>query len=186
MSDGARQFRIARHVLCWGHAERLVHGLATFTAAQRQAVARIRQRIWWLYADLKAYAAAPSSQRKSDLKARFARLFNQRTGVATLDRLLQRLLAHQDALLMVLERPEVPLHTNASENDIRSQVIRRKISGGTRSDRGRDCRDGFLGVFRTCDKLGVSAWQYLGGRLGIPGSQPVEPLPDLIRARAPS
>ena len=70
-------------------------------------------------------------------------------------------------------------------NDIRSQVTRRKISGGTHSDRGRDCRDGFLGVFKTCDKLGVSSWQYLGDRLGIPGSEPVAPLPDLIRARAP-
>nr|WP_274611037.1 transposase [Rhodovibrio sodomensis] len=92
-----------------------------------------------------------------------------RAGVATLDRLLQRLLAHQDALLMVLERPEVPLHTNASENDIRSHVIRRKISGSTRSDRGRDCRDGFPGVFRTCDKLGGSAagWRVEASPTGI-------------------
>lgn len=185
LSDGAGQFRIARHALCWVHAERLVHGLDTFTAAQRTAVERIRQLIWWLYADLKAYAKAPSSRRKSELKARFTRLFNRRTGFATLDRLLRRLLARKDALLMVLQRPEVPLHTNGSENDIRSQVTRRKISGGTRSDRGRDCRDGFLGVFKTCDKLGVSPWQYLGDRLRIPGSEPVPPLPDLIRARAP-
>jgi hypothetical protein len=27
------------------------------------------------------------------------------------------------------------------ENDIRSHVTKRKISGGTRSDAGRDCRD---------------------------------------------
>lgn len=128
---------------------------------------------------------APSSRRKSELKARFTRLFNRRTGFATLDRLLRRLLVRKDALLMVLQRPEVPLHTNGSENDIRSQVTRRKISGGTRSDRGRDCRDGVLGVFKTCDKLGVSSWQYLGDRLRIPGSEPVPPLPDLIRASAP-
>jgi hypothetical protein len=35
---------------------------------------------------------------------------------------------------MVLERPEIPLHTNGSENDIRCQVTRRKVSAGTRSD----------------------------------------------------
>jgi hypothetical protein len=45
---------------------------------------------------------------------------------------------------MVLEHPEIPLHTNGSENDIRAQVTRRKVSGGTRSDGGRDCRDGFV------------------------------------------
>jgi hypothetical protein len=185
LSDGAGQFRIAKHALCWVHAERLVNGLATFNNAQRKLVERIRRRIWWLYADLKAYAASPSSPRKAQLKARFKDLFSQRTKFAPLDRLLRRLLARQDALLMVLERPEVPLHTNGSENDIRSQVTRRKISGGTRSDRGRDCRDAFLGLFKTCDKLGVSCWQYLGDRLGIPGSEPVAPLADLIRARAP-
>jgi hypothetical protein len=47
--------------------------------------------------------------------------------------------------LMALEQPEIPLHTNDSENDIRRQVARRKISGDTRSDPGRDCRDAFLG-----------------------------------------
>ena len=35
---------------------------------------------------------------------------------------------------MVLGRPEIPLHTNGSENDIRCQVTRRKVSAGTRSD----------------------------------------------------
>jgi len=186
LSDGAGQFRIARHALCWVHAERLVNGLDTFNTAQRKAVDRVRRRIWWLYADLKAYAASPSRQRKVELKARFNRLFNRRTGLVPLDRLLRRLFARKDALLMVLQRPEVPLHTNGSENDIRSQVTRRKISGGTRSDRGRDCRDGFLGVMKTCDKLGVSFWQYLGDRLAIPGSQEVPSLGDLVRARAPN
>ena len=54
---------------------------------------------------------------------------------------------------MVLERPEIPLHTNGSENDIRCQVTRRKISAGTRSEIGRDCRDAFLSLAKTCDKL---------------------------------
>ena len=81
-------------------------------------------------------------------------------------------------------RPDIPLHTNGSENDIRCQVTRRKISGGTRSETGRDCRDAFLGLMKTCDKLGVSFWDYLGSRLDIPGAPPILPLPDLIRQRA--
>jgi len=52
-------------------------------------------------------------------------------------------------LLLVLDRPEIPLHTNGSENDIRCQVTRRKLSGGTRSDTGRDCRDAFLSLAKT-------------------------------------
>jgi Transposase IS66 family len=58
-----------------------------------------------------------------------------------------RLHANKAELLMVLERPEIPLHTNGSENDIRCQVTRRKVSAGTRSDLGWDCRDAFLGTW---------------------------------------
>ncbi len=35
-------------------------------------------------------------------------------------------------------------------------MIKRKISGGTRSD--QECRDAFLGLLLTCAKLGVSFW----------------------------
>ena len=74
---------------------------------------------------------------------------------------------------MVLERPDTPLNTNGSENDIRCQVTRRKVSAGTRSDLGRDCRDAFLGLDKTCAKLGVAFWDYLGSGLRIPGQRGV-------------
>ena len=100
-----------------------------------------------------------------------------------LDRLLERLHVNKPELLRVLERPEIPLHTNGSENDIRAQVTRRKVSGGTRSDLGRDCRDAFLGLAKTCAKLGISFWDYLGDRLGITGQDAIPYLPDLVRER---
>ncbi len=71
-------------------------------------------------------------------------------------------------MLTVLDHPDTPLHTNGSENDIRCQVTKRKVSGGTRSDVGRDCRDAFLGLAKTCAKLGIAFWDYLGSRLAIP------------------
>jgi hypothetical protein len=120
------------------------------------------------------------------LRARFDRIFRQRTGFVTLDRLLERLRANKPELLMVLDRPEIPLHTNGSENDIRCQVTKRKISGGTRSDAGRNCRDAFLGLAKTCTKLGIAFWDYLGNRLAIPGCQPVPALPALVSLRCRS
>jgi len=56
----------------------------------------------------------------------------------------------------LLDRPETPLHTNGSENDIRCYVTRRKLSAGTRSDDGRDCRDAFLSLAKTCGKASAS------------------------------
>jgi hypothetical protein len=96
---------------------------------------------------------------------------------------LARLHANKTELLMVLDRSETPLHTNGSENDIRCQVIRRKVSAGTRSDLGRDCRDAFLSLTKTCTKLGVAFWDYLGSRIHIPGCHLIPPLPDLVRCR---
>jgi hypothetical protein len=182
VSDEAGQFDVGRHALCWVHAERLVHKLDTFTAAQHAAQQRVRLRIRWLYADLKAYCRDPTPARRAALRRRFDRLFGQRTGFARLDKLLARLRGKKADLLQVLQRPEVPLHTNGSENDIRCHVTKRKISGGTRSDAGRDCRDAFLGLMKTCAKLGVSFWSYLGDRLGI-ADRPIDYLPDLVRAR---
>ncbi|MGH7212574.1 MAG: IS66 family transposase [Acetobacteraceae bacterium] len=183
VSDDAGQFVVGRHALCWVHAERLVHKLDTFTDLHRTAQERIRALIWWFYADLKAYRAAPTARRRSELRARFERIFRRRTGFATLDRLLERLHANKPELLMVLDRPEIPLHTNGSERDIRCYVIKRKISGGTHSDAGRDCRDAFLGLMHTCTKLGIAFWDYLADRLAVPDHPAVPPLPDLIRCR---
>jgi len=183
LSDDAGQFNVGQHALCWVHAERLVHKLDTFTETARVAKERVRALIWWLYADLKAYCTAPNPRRKAALKARFDRLFKRRTGYVTLDRLLERLYANKAELLRVLDRPEIPLHTNGSENDIRAQVTRRKISGTTRSENGRDCRDAFLGLRKTCAKLGISFWDYLGSRLGTLASEAVPSLTDIVASR---
>jgi len=183
LSDDAGQFAVGHHALCWVHAERLVHKLDTFTDRQLQAQQRLRALIWWFYADLKAYRRAPDRRRRTALRTRFDRIFGRRTGFATLDRLLERLRANKDELLVVLDRPEVPLNTNGSERDLRPQVTKRKISGGTRSDPGRACRDAFAGLLLTCAKLGISFWDYLGHRLGVSGAE-APYLPDLVRMRS--
>jgi hypothetical protein len=65
------------------------------------------------------------------------------------------------------------------KNDVRA-------SGGNRSDTGRDCRDGFIGLAKTCFKLGIAFWDYLGARLGVPGCHAIPPLSELVLAKARS
>src|SRR5271156_1404860 len=185
VSDDAGQFNVGQHGLCWIHDERLVHKLDTFTDAQRAAQRRIRGLIWLLYANLKAWRRHPSPERKAVLSARFDRIFGHKTGFATLDRLLTRQRANKSELLKVLERPDIPLHTNGSENDVRCQVTKRKISGGTRADVGRDCRDAFLGLNKTCGKNGIEFWDSLGARLKVPGCRHIPALAEIVSARPP-
>ena len=181
VSDDAGQFRVGAHALCWVHAERLVHKLIPANDKQRNAIEIAKRMIWWFYRALKDYKLDPSAEQAELLRARFDRIFKRAsTGFATLDRLLRRLHRNKEGLLRVLERPEIPLNTNASENDIRAFVTKRKISGGTVSDKGRDARDIMLGLAKTCMKLKVSFYDFLGDRLGVPGPK-IPPLANLIR-----
>jgi len=90
----------------------------------------------------------------------------------------------KDELLLVLKHPDIPLHTNGSETDIRDFVKKRKVSGGTRSDLGRQCRDTFASLKKTCRKLGISFWEYLQDRVSL--TKAIPPLPMLIRNAAAS
>ena len=63
-------------------------------------------------------------------------------------------------------------------------MTKRKVSGGTMSADGRTARDVMLGLMKTCRKLGISFFRYLGDRLRVPGAMPVPQLPDLVRQAA--
>jgi transposase IS66 family protein len=182
LSDGAGQFSILVHAACWVHAERPLARMIPHNEEHRLAIERARQQIWELYQDLQAYKQRPQPDQVLVLTARFEALCAQRTGYPSINNVLQELREHQADLLRVLERPEVPLHNNASESDIRDYVKKRKISGSTRSDDGRRCRDTFASLKKTCRKLGIRFWEYLQDR--VRGLGKVPRLADLIRQRA--
>jgi hypothetical protein len=182
LSDGAGQFAILLHALCWIHAERSLTKLIPVTTQERDALEAIRESLWQFYETLKAYQHAPTAQQKATLATRFDEMVSPSTGYPALDEVLHRLATHKAELLCVLDYPEVPLHNNGSEQAIREYVTRRKVSGGTRSEAGRQSRDTFTSLKQTCRKLGVSFWQYLIDRLGKHNELP--PLPDLLQQQA--
>jgi hypothetical protein len=182
LSDGARQFVVLVHAACWIHAERPLAKLVPHNEEHRIAIEKIRQQIWELYKDLKAYREHPEAAQRPVLEARFDALVAQRTDYPSINGPLKEMRDHKADLLRVLERPEIPLHNNAEESDIREFVKRRKISGGTRSAAGRRCRDTFASLKKTCRKLGVRFWDYLQDR--VRGLGQIPRLADLIRQKA--
>jgi hypothetical protein len=182
LSDGAPQFDILLHASCWVHAERPLARMLPHNDAHRAVIEQVREQIWQLYKDLKAYRQQPVATQQPVLQTCFDALCNQKTGYPNVDAVLKEIRDHKADLLRVLERPEVPLHNNASESDIREYVKKRKISGGTRSPAGRRCRDTFASLKKTCRKLGVNFWNYLQDR--VRGLGKVTQLADLIRQRA--
>ncbi len=184
LSDDAGQFKILGllHALCWLHAERSVRKLVPLSERERKAIEGVRDDIWTYYQRLKAYRESPTPRRKAGLERDFDRLFTRRTGFVDLNEALKRIHDKRADLLLVLDRPEIPLHNNLSESDIREWAKKRKLSAGTRSELGRRCRDTFISLKKTCRKLGVSFWRYLQDR--IRGLHEILPLPDLMRQAA--
>jgi hypothetical protein len=182
VSDDAGQFNIVQHALCWIHTERLINKLIGFTEQHKQTLESTRGEIWNLYTALKQFKKNPEEKTKALIDAGFDRIFTKTTCFITLNQTLKRIHKNKAELLLVLKRPDIPLHNNTSENDIREYVKRRKISGSTRSDPGRQCRDTFTSLKKTCRKLGVSFWSYLNDRVSHAGHIP--PLPALMRSAA--
>jgi hypothetical protein len=182
VSDDAPQFDVLKHALCWVHAERTINKIVGFNEDQRTAIAQARGDIWDLYRDLKAYKEAPCPVTKAALECRFDVIMTRKTCMSTLNHALKRLHRNKSELLLVLERPDIPLHNNSSESDIRDYVKKRKISGSTRSDDGRKARDTFATFKKTCRKLGVSFWRFLND--GVRDAEKIGSLPELMRAAA--
>jgi hypothetical protein len=180
VSDDAGQFRLGRHALCWVHAERRIHALPCATAAHHREVERVRRQIWDLYARLKRWQRHPDPNHRAALAAGFDLVFRQATGYPELTRALARLYDRKAELLVVLDRPDIPLHTNSAERDLRAYVTRRKVSAGTRSDQGRDARDALLSLLHTATRHHLAFWDYLGSRLDIPGAPHVPHLAALV------
>ena len=183
-SDGAGQFNIFVHSLCWKHAERPLKKLIAHNAQQQIALDQKMQAFWLLYRKLKSWKNQPDPHMIPAIEHDFDLLCQPTQNFLQLQRVLQKLAQKKKDLLRVLQRPEVPLHNNLSERDIREYVKRRKISGSTRSEKGRKARDTFASLKKTCRKLGISFWDFLLDR--IQHHNRIPPLPQLMLHKAQS
>lgn len=179
VSDDAGQFNVLLHALCWIHANRTIDKIIPYTDQAEKDLDRVKNEIWELYEGLKAYKEKPNNKDKKRLDAQFDKIFTQTTASITLNNALKRIYNNKSELLLVLERPDIPLHNNSAENAIREYVKKRKISGSTRSESGRKCRDTFTSLKKTCRKLGISFWQYLKDRIEL--TMTIPHLSELIR-----
>jgi len=165
--DDAGQFNVFVRSLCWIHEERHYRKLIPLDEATRQAIEQVRGEIWDLYKGLQRYQLAPCDDLKAKLDAAFDDLFlKKKTASHTLNHQLAKTYAKKAELLRVLERPETPLHNNGTETDAREMVVKRKISGGTRSEEGLKCRDTFISIKKTCVKLEICFLRFLEDRVG--------------------
>lgn len=183
-SDGAGQFDIFRHALCWKHAERPLKKLHIHNAAQQGQFDDKMNAFWQLYRKLKSYKNLPAeeqAEQKQALESQFSQLCEPVEGFAALNQVLEKFQQQKGKMLLVLDRPVTSMHNNHTESQIREYAKRRKISGSTRSEKGRRARDTFTSLKKTCQKLGVSFWDYLLDRLK--GQWDIPPLAEVLYQR---
>jgi hypothetical protein len=143
---------------------------------------RVIDQIWAIYQDLKMYKEIPGESTRESIEKKFNEIFQQKTSSPSLNHQLEKTYRKKQELLMVLQRPETPLHNNSSETDARVAKIKLKISGGTRSDEGQKVRDTFLSLQQTCLKLGINFIAFLRDR--VRGLYVIPRLAMVIRERA--
>ena|SRR3990170_3414328 len=120
--------------------------------------------------------------RQKELSKLFDALFSKTYKSSAINELLTHTRSRKEELLLVLKYPFIPLHNNDCERDIREYVKRRKISGSTRSNEGRQARDTFTSLKKTCMKLKINFYDYLKDRLS--NAKKIPKLTELIQKKS--
>jgi hypothetical protein len=163
MTDAAGQFRSLAliHALCWVHEIRHYTDLNPNVLGFKKMLEDFTDKVQAFYARLKLYKENPNKEQMKIIQEEFENLFSTVTKYNDLNKVIAQTKKRQEGLLVVLENPDLPLHNNHAEQQIRPYVIKRKIQFGTRSEDGRKSRDTFMSISMTCRKLDLSFFKFL-------------------------
>lgn len=182
--DDAPQFKWLTHwlALCWVHEGRHYKKLEPVVSVHQNLLKDFLTRFWAYYAQLLEYRRRPTAQAALRLEAEFEALFDTPSGYVKLDKRMAATRSHKDALLLVLQFPELPLHNNPAELGARRRVRKRDVSFGPRTEDGKQAWDTFMTLAATTKKLNVSFYEYVRDR--ILKKNTIPPLPELITKAA--
>ena len=145
---------------CWVHPLRDIHDL-TVASPTNRGLRRWAKRVR-ADDDAARRFQSPDPRRRAAAQARFqARLLRvcapfADDPTAVQAKLCRRIQRHSDERFVFVAHPEVPSDNNAAERSIRPLVTSRKVSGGTRSDRGTDTKMTNASLFGTWALRGLN------------------------------
>jgi Transposase IS66 family len=168
--------------LCWIHEGRHYKKLTPWLAAHRDVLEAFVEQFWDFYDDLLVYRTQPTPVERSRLIAAFDTLFTTTTDYWALNDRIAKTRAKKDALLLVLDHPEIELHNNPAELGARQRVRKRDVSFGPRTAEGARAWDTFMSLADTTRKLGVSFYHFIHDR--VTGANQLPALADIIDEQA--
>ena len=125
---------------CWVHLLREIHDL-TVAYPDDRGLQRWAKQVRAVYDAARRFQSVDPRRRataQACFQARLLTICDPFTDDPTTvqARLCRRMRRHSDELFVFVAQPEVPPDNNAAERSLRPLVTSRKVSGGTRSDRG--------------------------------------------------
>ncbi len=144
---------------CWAHLLRDLHALKEKQADSPETIAWA-EAVKAIYEEAKAQCARATALDFNRLQRRRLReqleaLLEALAGPAARKAkaphsvLAQRIMKHLGELFVFVEHPEVPADNNLAERSLRPAVTARKVSGGTRSEKGSATKMALLSHFGT-------------------------------------
>ncbi|MGM9319320.1 IS66 family transposase [Deinococcus aquaticus] len=163
----------AQPTLCGAHLLRELRGLAEHHA--QVWAGTLRESLRMVYHDLKAGTLSPEA--RTAFERRFDELLEEgllanpaappvpgRRGPTKQSHgrnLALRCQQHRAAVLLFLHDRRVPFDNNQAERDVRSWCVKRKVSGGFRSEEGGRNFARIRSYISTLQKQGLSVWEGL-------------------------
>lgn len=141
-----------RHQRCWAHLLRDIHGLKE-DFPDDTSLHRWARRVHKLFRWAKAFESSDLGRRQQAQRV-FERTLSSicqpyLSGQAVQRTLCERVERFLPELFEFVADPLVPADNNAAERSLRTLVIDRKISGGTRSDKGSATKMALASLFGT-------------------------------------
>ena len=166
ISDAAGEYKeiLRAHQECWIHELRHYREIKISSGYVKEELDLFFEKAWDLFDLMESYKIFPSQELKLKIEAEFSLIFETEWNSFMINHCRANTISRKKGLLRFLEHPLIPIHNNQAESYIREKVIRRKISGGHKNERGAAAGNMWISLYQTVRKNGLSFFNYLQDR----------------------
>jgi hypothetical protein len=168
ISDSAGEYKsmLDTHQECWIHELRHYREIKIRTDYIGEELDIFFELAWDLFDLMESYKLFPGLELREKIEQDFKLIFEREWNSFMINHCRKNTLSRKENLLSFLDQYEIPIHNNQTESDIREKVVRRKISGGHKNERGAAAGNLWISLYQTTRKNGISFFKYLLDRFG--------------------
>ena len=158
ISDDAKEYKdiVSGHQICWIHELRHYRLLKIATGFTREIMDAFFDMAWNFYRVMSEYKIKPTLEKRKYIEDQFKKIFETKWNNYHIDLVRKKTIVRKGGLLKFLDYPQLEIHNNSCEFDIREKVVKKKISYGHKSIEGCNNGNFWLSLFHTCRKKQIT------------------------------